>query len=330
MYYDVVFRRVSIGSALIGSAADVPVNVTSLLKDQLKAFNMTPQSQQKLETVLRGRDGHVDPRELAQAIMQLESRFQCSKRDKLDDLASNITQFVDEGCPICCVNNIDLKMYPCCGFCVCDGCFSRMMGSRRNCPHCRTPVTPSDAIRDATPVVVDVEEENDGDDVDYPRAPTFDRVGGTNHLGNLLREYTGLAKSQSANLTRVLQILVHLQYKRLFIFVDKGFHSMRETNVSRLAIATGLEIDEVKGVSGKGTGFAKYKKTFDTHSPHPMAILTSSKDLLIGANFDYVDAMITVGRIGKQERTQARGRVFRPRESRDNTRGIPMIKIVCG
>jgi hypothetical protein len=139
---------------------------------------------------------------------------------------------------------------------------------------------------------------------------------------------------QVTNLTLALQVLVHHKYTRFLIVIERDVHTYGNLgdaiDIKRIVEVSGIQITRVDMLmTGKGTEFTKVKKRFDTVSTTPLGMLSYGMDpnLLIGTNFDYVDVMVTVGRIKTNILTQAINRVFRPRSSRNNSRPMTMVKI---
>ena len=60
-----------------------------------------------------------------------------------------------------------------------------------------------------------------------------------------------------------------------------------------------------------------------------MALLSyqGSHRFLTGTDLTYADSIVTVGNIARATLTQALGRLFRPRASRDNARPIVMVRV---
>ena len=178
-----------------------------------------------------------------------------------------------------------------------------------------------------TPDVIDL---TDDDTTMYPPAPTFLQ----DSFSQNLQAVTAFNKRQVTNLALALHTLAHHDYKRWLDPYRTGSSQRRDLSdtldIHQLTAATGVHIERIDTkLHGKGTEFTRIKKSFDKTSTVPMGLLSFGMEpnLLIGTNFDRVDAMVTVGSIDTNILTQAINRIFRPRASRDNSLPMVMVKI---
>ena len=132
-----------------------------------------------------------------------------------------------------------------------------------------------------------------------------------------------------------LHVLKAHAFKRILILIECSAYDARFefdaiVNVKCLSKATTFKIYRIDQLlDSNPRKFTSIKREFDTINDEDIALISYGMDsnLLVGTNFDYVDAIITLGNLPEENLTQALGRTFRPRASRDNTRPIVMIKM---
>lgn len=135
------------------------------------------------------------------------------------------------------------------------------------------------------------------------------------------------------NLVKTLHALVHHGMRRMLILLERADDNMLLTplhlDLSRVSTITGVEMVRVDTLlRGKGREFAAVKRRFDTPGPS-MALVSygAEANFLVGTDLNYADCMVTVGNISSRVKTQALGRMTRPRADRDNTRPTVVVNI---
>jgi hypothetical protein len=324
-------KRFTVSSFLLSSEVDmVPASFSNVLMKCINGVNFSQESM-----ILFKQTIHTPVITPPDVILALETLVKSNLhnsyevRTRIHRLISRIQEFTS-ACPICMMDNTDgVNIFGCCGYCVCNDCFD---ACNARCAFCRTAV-PSSLLRSdvaIVPEVVDLAEQKNVDTAMYPLCPTFT----TGIFSVDLQSVVSYHKRQATNLTLALHALVHHKFKRLLILIERDSYNERDLSesldIEQIATVTGIGVQRIDTkLRGKGTEFAKIKKTFDEPNATPMGLLSFGMDpaLLIGTNFDQVDAMVTVGSIDTNILTQAINRIFRPRETRDNSRPMIMVKI---
>ena len=307
------------------SQADmVPASLRNVILSSLCGFYPNVNSVTRLDVTL-GKNV-ISTTELVTCLKNFESCSSFPNRSIIDRLILRIGDF-QKGCPICFSDGgNDLKLYGCCGYCVCTSCFDASKACRTKCPFCRVGIPEHFLRSDVTPIDILQEETH----------ITSFTIDTSVSLKESLKQHIFPYDSQSINLSKVLSITTAYKYRRLIIVVEHNRHSARDLlvylDIAKLSHETGVKIVYADPLikSGKGTEFAKMKADFDNASdPLPTAIISSGGEtaFAVGTNFDHVDCIVTIGSIDPNFLTQMLGRVFRPRMSRDNTKEMLMIKL---
>ncbi len=347
-------RRLTLASHVTRSDNDlVPRSLLRTLVEALGTFYPTRESRDALHAFLLTPQA-VRPGALADHIQGMCSTRTSGDLTQVDAcrnrIVARVREFDAECCPIC-MREADeapaasgsvgsnVRMYGCCGMCVCAECFDRTT----RCPFCRTPIAFVSRASEAI-VVDDALEGDDGaqdgewgtGETNYPSVTRLREArvfGGT--LAASIRDAVRPHMKQMYNVTVAVHCLMHHGHRRLLIVCEVPMHivpglQMVGFSTSALTQATGCRIHQVddRTLTGNGTRFAALKAAFDdVDDAAPMALATFGLKLLVGANLDVVDAVVAVGRIPDRVLTQALGRVFRPRATRDNSRPIPMVRV---
>ena len=133
-----------------------------------------------------------------------------------------------------------------------------------------------------------------------------------------------------------LHVLKAHSFKRILVLIERDCDADASSfasivNVQALSAVTNITIHRIDLLlSGYyGIQFTDIKREFDTITDGPIALLSYGMEtkVLVGTNFDYVDAIVTLGKLPLQNLTQALARTFRPRATRDNSKSIVMIKL---
>ena len=324
-------KRFTMSSFLLSSQVDmVPASFSNVLLKCVRGLYFTQESMLRFQQSIQA--PVITPPNVISALETLRNANPSTLQvaaTSMDRLISRIQEF-SSACPICMMDNPDgVNIFGCCGYCVCNDCFD---ACNSRCAFCRTTVPSSLRRSDVAiaPEVVDLTEENNVDTAMYPLCPTFT----TGSFSSDLQSVVSFNKRQATNLTVALHTLVHHNFKRLLILIERDRYNERDLSesldIQQIATVTGIDVQRIDTkLRGKGTEFAKIKKTFDKPNATPMGLLSFGMDptLLIGTNFDQVDAMVTVGSIDTSILTQAINRIFRPRATRDNSRPMVMVKI---
>ena len=119
---------------------------------------------------------------------------------------------------------------------------------------------------------------------------------------------------------------------RILVVVEEPSFSMDALRISpeEIGAAAGVQLTRVDYLlRGKGSQFAEVKRRFDAPGPEPRGMICYGEEegMLVGTDLAHVDAVVAVGDISRHVLTQALGRVFRPRRSRDNSRLVAMVRI---
>lgn len=309
-------RRVTLSSFL--NARPVDFEPTSLGVSLLSHLNQSIWSHESILALTTCVDTNPSPAALIECIRALQPKSVAWDVGTRSRVIDRLNEFETQ-CPICMDDtNADtgVRLFGCCGYCVCARCYTSCY-QRGRCAFCR---------KNLVPTTSDVESN-------WSTTPVPPLV----HFGTQLHESIALALSPSnrqfVNFIQALRVLVHHEFKRTLIVIQPPWQTSRRENtidVSSIGTQSGMHIWNVDGLMG-GTGreFTSVKRRFDSPDPQPLALVTMAEasQLLVGTDLTVVDSVVTVGAISSQVHTQALGRIFRPRERRDNTRFIPMIRL---
>lgn len=310
-------RRVTFASMLLGTTAElVPANFDNVLLSQLT--NFAPDT----ASIARLREALAEDVTTIAALVDILGTLTSDRstdRAPVDRLCARLGEF-DEGCPICmCEDTVGKNIYACCGYCVCDACYSR---SATRCPFCRTAVRraipraelPSGAGPDGLPAP----------DESYPSAPVQPMELGSREMGR---------NSTLANLTYAIHHLRANGHRRLLIVIERTRFS-RELgaglDVGQLSAVTDVDILRVDHIlGGKASAFTAIKRQFDSPNPRAMALLSYgvNDNLMVGTDLAAADGIVMVGAIPNRILTQAVARTMRPNANRDNTRPLRQVNV---
>lgn len=323
-------KRVTLVSQILDSTVDmVPASLANVIVYSLRDYHPDPVAVAEFRTTLTQRN--VPPTELQRLVEEIPSTqthpsIACRTR-----LLERIGEFASQSCPIC-YREASPRIFGCCGYCVCETCFESC-GVR--CPFCRSPISTLYHRRD-----VMLQEEQSPDDAvesdpDYPSCPVMDGID----LQTDLATHAHRRNKQLTNLTMTLHVLKKHGYTRPLILVERQRERFNDVvdfstyvNTDSLTRQTGFRVSRVDHIlGGKATLFVKVKRQFDTPDPQPMALLSYgiNEAFLVGTNLDWADSIVTVGNISSAILTQALGRIFRPRISRDNSKPMVCVCVWC-
>lgn len=305
----------------------VPANLFYVICHHIRSFFMSDESREALRVLLEG--SVVRPEQVNQFMTTITSKFpDRSDRSSLDRLIQRMEEFTSS-CPICFESpSSGMRLYGCCGYCVCEGCATRA-GLLQRCPFCRGNVPrqlPRSETGETQPPPISLPEPED-----LVAPPVLQGLSLEDELCNC----TSLRYRILDNLRRALFVLRAHQYKRILLIIEtpdatNGQDLHLHFNADDLARETSIRIVRVDdSMSGQGTRFARIKQMFDSPDPAPMALLSEGVDprVLIGTDLAFADAVVTVGKVKADILTQAIGRIFRPLPTRDNTRPVQFVKI---
>lgn len=318
-------RIVTLSAHLARTQADlVPANLYNVLANAIRHFHPNAQSLQALRDCVS--EDSPTPDAIVAVLRGMESERPPERVDRtaLDRVVERVREFSVQ-CPLCWdAPESNMRVFGCCGYCVCEDCFQRGGGETAlsRCAFCRSTVPRRVPRVDVAPPL---ERQASLGDVE----PSFGLT-----LTTSLRRRTSVERVQSANLVQVLHCLKHHGRKRILLLLEcpRFFMSDREVfDAQMVAEETGVVITRIDTMlGGKATQFAKVmRERFNTSDPQPMALLSLGmhSSLLTGTDLAYADALVSVGEIDTSHLTQAVGRILRPRASRDNTQPMVMIKI---
>lgn len=297
----------------------VPASLVNVVLNYLNGFLLSSESRLAIHAQLRNPVLH--PEELAVTLEQAQSTRRDMDRSRLTRLAAKVRDFATE-CPICysAPTEQGLRLYGCCGYCVCEECFHN--NRTTTCPFCRTAV-PSAIPRAA------VETEPEEETVNAP-IPVGESLEAD------LAQHTSQNNRIFDNLLATLKVMRTHQYKRTILVVQTPSYSTNNLDVflnqSSVEQETGFElfrVDDLMG--GKGTRFARVKQRFDSPDPTPMALVCFGIDarFVVGTDLGMADSVVTVGSVDEKLVTQTVFRSFRPMPMRDPTKYIAFVKIVA-
>jgi hypothetical protein len=335
-------RTLTAAAFLMRSRVDVvPANFANVLLSMLRSLRLTDESIRAVQSIS---SRHVSVDDLINVVRDMRST------DASVDAATHpsVCRLVDRlreitvQCPVCmredaCASN-DVMMFGCCGYCVCQSCFSNLS----RCPFCRTGV-PTMLNRvdvpQPTAEVIEIVDTDDEDEVTscFPSAPRF-TSGST--IDDDLSRFTSSSKTQVDNVVTVMHILMRHDYNRVIILFEQNNSQMlsadMENYFSPRAVSrrTGFDIHLVnKTFSGRGSAFKKIKEKFDDpNHPRPVALLCYGIEptFLYGTDLGKANAVVCIGDIDSTVLTQATGRTMRPLQGRDPSIPIKMFRIYSG
>lgn len=313
-------RRATLSSHLLQSDTDLlPASPENVIFSMLNTNAVTEASVTRIQDAFSG--DTVDMKRLVSSLNEAE--FSASSlhyqrenfKEKRDRIVARLTEFEAE-CPICATEEgQSFRIFKCCGYVVCDNCFSRVSSS---CYFCRMQVEHY-VPRSSVPVrgEANAPPPSEGDDLS------------TDILSSVAESST-----QLTNLVTVFEKMYNYGLKRILLVVncDTNIHDREEAKYEVLNALSekGFSPTVVDNLlSGKGSAFTSYKSVFDSDDPRTMVMTSFTMDqkLLTGTNLDRVDAFVTVGTIPRATLTQAVGRIFRPLAARDNTKPFPFVRI---
>lgn len=325
-------KRVTLASTIQESHVDMaPASLVNVIIHALRSIDPTPASVAEFRFKMDG-VGVITPSQIISNINGISSRrgdLSPSVLAVRTRLVERITEFANK-CPICFSEHpTGVNVYGCCGYCVCDDCFSATCQSGR-CPFCRTSA-PAFLPRSQLCMQAPEEAPPAAADEYYP-LPFPVRMQDT--LSCVLSRHAHSRNLQVTNLTNALHGLVRFGHRRILLVIELNMYSHEtvEEHVDhrRLSQVTGIEFNRIDNLlSGRGSRFAALKERFDTDSPEPQGMVSYGvqERFLVGTNLDYADCLVAVGNVPGALLTQAVGRIFRPRASRDNTVPMTIVKI---
>lgn len=331
-------RRLTVAAFVEDARADMlPSNLFNVLMSKLKGFYVQESSVKLLHETLSSGET-VSPKQIADVVSEMQvlvpprsegylERFQ----DAVKVVSTRILEF-DNECPICKNEDMqtkDMKMYGCCGYCVCSECWSQIRS--RVCPFCRTPVSagvPKEDMQASVPSEL-VDE--------YPTASVVGMVNSYPTTPTPLSNIASLLRNDMiTNLTHTMHHLKQNGYVRTLVVVEKSEHAMRTHDVShtldidQLSLVTGFQIHRVDDLLGsRGARFTAIKNEFDVIGSDPTALLCygQANSFLVGTDLVSTDSLVVVGSIPNRLMTQACARILRPNALRDNTKPILQVRI---
>lgn len=203
-------RRRTLSTALTGAGQEVvTVSLLNALLKYLHGFFLDSASREAMSQALGGNGADegaiLSPKDLVTLLNSLTTIApERSRSELIFNLKTRLAEFTEE-CPICCNQECrGFKIMSCCGYCVCDECFTR--GAWQRCAFCRAPVSTSFALNEVCPPSAPVANA-------FPILPP----------GSSLDVQVCSNKSQSENLSLVLQVLQRQGYKRTIVVVVRKF-----------------------------------------------------------------------------------------------------------
>ena len=276
-------RRVTLSSALLGSRADlVPASLERVILSILAQVCPTDDSVQRVKTLFE-ESSQFTLEQLCTMLQSVQSKSPYANFTTVHRLIERVQEFQDS-CPICFCSSMDVRIFACCGYCICGDCFSRCSNQ---CPFCRSAY-----------LMVPREEEN------VDRLPRFDPARMVSH-------------SQTQNLKVCIRELIEQRgYNHLCIVQTMVGMQVQWTNLGMNLDVDMIVVDPL--IQGKGSKFVPSSAVL-IPDPKPMLLFTMSERFLVGTDLAFTDAIIVVGDVRDTVVTQAMGRIFRPLERRDNT-----------
>jgi hypothetical protein len=309
-------RRATLTSYLQNSDADlVPANFANVLLSMLQNARVSAAASERLVTHLQSSSAN-DLASLAALVRALAptEAGRDHERAVVERVATKITEF-EEGCVVCYEESPPDRIRICgqCGCCTCAGCFGRMA----RCPWCRAEKPALIARPDAL--------------VRRVASPVLGEEART--LAEALAQGLCATHDQFTNLRTAMHALVRFGFRRTLLLLSTSHGAMLqhvEPMLARISTVVGFGVLRVDArLTGKGTAFARAMEAFESPDPAPLAMvcLGMQTTLLTGTDLTHADSLVTVGSIPNHVLTQALGRTFRPRASRDNRKPIAMVKI---
>tara|TARA_Y100000746_G_C15460623_1_gene431303 strand:- start:1123 stop:2670 length:1548 start_codon:yes stop_codon:yes gene_type:complete len=308
----VLSKRGTLASKLRQTCDDIlPASFDNVLKSKL-GYNVKSDDEHYVKLMSLFNQPTLSICEVIRHIKMIKTRYEdelcVDAHPHIKRLVERIEEFSNE-CPICCDTTTNIVMMNCCTYCVCQTCYD----SFRRCAFCRQPLVSEVTIEtDSNDLVVQVKKV------------ICDTINTSTSVNNL----------QMKNVVLAIKSLVAHSHKRMIVMINFGYHSGRiiDDTTSFLSRATGITMEYADDlIGGKGTKFAKLKARFDDMTNNePMALIcnnVSTSGVLVGVNFDKVDAAVVVGNIDETIFTQLLGRIFRPNYLRDNSKWIPLVKV---
>lgn len=316
----VTSRRMTLASRIMNTSNDVvPISLADAVLNAIHHFHPNDESVAILRSTLVGT---VDPETIRGVLRRMESRWPNSSMTNAADI-SRVCDRLDEfehQCPICLDDgNGDVRLFGCCGYCVCQRCHQGCI----RCPFCRSPLQT-------------VPRDHDDDTLLnarylYPDRPVQPMA---RTLEATLEQMTNTNDLQLRNMVNTLHAMRAHGYRRLILVVERP-HGAYNFDVAlqrdRVSIVTGYHVVFADSLlHGQGRKFVDVKRRFDDLTQPPMALMTfgCESSLLVGTNLDRTDAIVVLGEVPDHTLTQTLGRVFRPMVSRDNTRPIKLVRVL--
>ena len=370
---DVVFvqsRKVTMASHLQQNGLDVvPADFVNVLMSMFKDCYLDEHSIEAIRRVCSS-DGPFSISDLVNVMGTVAPRtssystiYETRLNRTVERVKTRLLEFKEE-CPICsndpcATGSGGVRIFGCCGYCVCDQCSSRLL----SCPFCRsskpTSLSRVDVPGSSAPAARVEETQAPDAPETIPERPdlveSISSFSPNNHsqtLVALLRSWTSPRNLQVYNLAMVLHALYYSNFRKTLVVVfptryarvgQEGDSSSLPFNMHDMSLATGFDIVNVDSLmNGQGSRFKKVMARFDDPS-ETMALVTvgsgpmhyslsssksASETFLTGTNLVSADSLIFVGPVPTRIHTQAIGRICRVSSLRDNTRAIPVIKIV--
>jgi hypothetical protein len=322
-------RRRTMSAYLRDAAADfVPVSLETTLRRMLYSFQPTAESLAELSSFIQSRVFNV-----AELVETLRNMRSADTRNgdhtvAMTRLVERIEEFHTDGCGICMESdaNVDLRIFGCCGYVICSGCFSRA----HRCFFCRTPIPTSYTREEVMMVTPSVAEE--------ARAASLASVDASegSTLQSVLANPVFATRSIQENLDVAFIALKHFGYRRIIVVMETCVYSGQYNdfalaNLTSIASRNNINITIVnQKLTGKGTEFSQLKTRYDNDAdPQTMALVSlgDGSGLLVGTDLGCTDAIITIGNVSSSLITQTIGRIFRPKMGRDHSRPPVMIRL---
>ena len=318
-------KRCTLSSHLLGpNTADLlPASPKNIILASMNQYRLSDDSIARITSCFD--TARVDVHAVCSALdaavsLSPMSYIQASLSSYVQRTKSHLLEY-QSSCPVCFnENSSGMNIFSCCGYCVCDNCYSRCTDI---CFFCRqTHMTGVDRNLLPSQAVSSIDQPEINSD-----SHTFESA---------IISVTNPQKSQVENLLASLRCLKLYGYNRLLLVANHG-STVRDSDsrstsdlidkITDLGICA-LDVDPL--LSGKGRGFTAIKKRFDNISDtsvHAFCTFSMESPLCTGTNLDNVNAMVVVGGVPDYVLVQLLGRVLRPNVNRDNSRTIPIVKI---
>ena len=248
-------------------------------------------------------------------------------------LGTRLEEFAEQ-CPVCFTASDDVRVYGCCGYCVCADCYERNPQSPS--VFCRAPV-PQQLRRADVGATADAPPSDAPNEVMVPTRPVFD-AGRT--FAADLASWTSPVFSHLTNATNALHCLVHHGFRRTLLLVETcsttGSERLAPSVEAAIAARAGVRfiavaMEAVRGAASLAAArdaFARAQRDFGD-DPAPLVLVSYGMidSFLVGIDLPTTDSILAVGAVPERVLMQALGRAMRPNELRDNERAIPMVRI---